>query len=88
MATAILTQLTAGAGRRFAFTVGAALLVVGGISAWRGHLLATWILWTLGGALLLSGMLIPTRLGRIHGWWRALGNAISKVTQPIVLGEM
>ena len=83
---AVPARLTAREGRRFAFTVGIAFLVLGALSAWRGHELPPRIMWTLGGALLLAGVLIPGRLGRLHHWWMALGNAISKVTAPIVVG--
>jgi hypothetical protein len=80
--------LSAREGRKFAFTVGIAFLVFGGISLWRGHELAPRIMWGLGGLLLLAGIAIPTRLGLIHGWWMALGNAIGKVMQPVVISIM
>jgi len=88
LAIAVPTRLTAREGRRFAFTVGTAFLVLGALSAWRGHVVPPWILSALGGALLLAGLLIPGRLSLVHHWWMALGKAISKVTSPIVLGAM
>lgn len=85
---AVHARLTAREGRKFAFTVGIAFLVVGGISAWRGHELPPRIFWSLGGALLLAGALVPTRLGTVYRWWMKLGHAISKVMQPVVVGAM
>lgn len=85
---AVRARLTAAEGRRFAFTVGLAFVAVGGISWWRGHEIVPEVLWAVGGVLLLAGAIVPTRLSRIHGWWMALGHAISKVVQPIVIGAM
>ena len=85
---AVRTRLTARQGRRFAFTVGIAFLVFGAISVWRGHELPPRVLWTLGSGLLLSGIFIPSRLGRVYGAWMAFGHAISRVTAPIVVGAM
>jgi len=79
-------RLTVREGRKFAFTVGAAFLVLGGVSAWRGHHLPPRILWVLGGALLLAGLLVPGRLSGVYRWWMKLASAISKVTSPIVFG--
>jgi len=85
---AVHARLTKKEGRKFAFTVGIAFLVVGAISAWRGHQLPPRILWSLGGVLLLAGVLVPTRLGLVYRWWMALGHAVGKVMQPIVIGIM
>ena len=83
---AVPARLTAREGRKFAFTVGIAFAVLGALSALRGHRLPPFVLWALGGLLLLLGIVVPTRLGRLHGWWMALANAISKVTAPIFVG--
>ena len=83
---AVPARLTAQEGRKFAFTVGIAFVVLGAISAWRGHHLPPRILWALGGLLILAGIAVPTRLTRLHTWWMALAHAISKVTAPIFVG--
>lgn len=82
---AVPTRLTAREGRKFAFTVGGAFVVLGALSAWRGHTLAPKILWGLGGALLLAGILMPGRLSPIHRRWMDLASAIARVTSPIAL---
>jgi len=86
LAVAVPARLTAREGRKFAFTVGIAFLVLGALSAWRGHVWPPRVLWVLGGLLVLAGTFIPGRLTRLNRWWMALGNAISKVTAPIVAG--
>jgi Saxitoxin biosynthesis operon protein SxtJ len=79
-------RLSAREGRKFAFTVGIAFLVLAGLSAWRGHYYPPRVMGALGGALLLAGLLVPGHLGRVQGWWMGLAHAISKVTAPIVVG--
>jgi len=88
MAGRIPARLTAAQGRRFGLTVGAAFLVFAGIAWWRGHPTISMVLGTLGGVLLLAGLLIPTTLGPVERGWMALAHAISKVTTPIVMGVM
>jgi hypothetical protein len=76
---------TAADGRRFAFPVGAAFLVLSALSFWRDHRGMATLLVTLGGALWLSGLLFPGRLGPVRRTWMAAAGAISKVTTPVVL---
>ena len=83
---AVPARLSAREGRKFAFTVGIAFLVLGAISLWRGRYLPPRILGTLGVALLLAGVLVPGKLTRLNHWWMSLANAISKVTAPIFVG--
>ena len=88
MAEGIRPRLTASQGRRFGLTVGLAFLVFAGIAWWRGHPTVTTILSSLGGVLVLAGLLIPTLLGPVERAWMGLAHAISKVTTPIVMGLM
>ena len=88
MARAVPARLTAAAGRRFAFTVGTAMLVLAGVVAWRGTRSVAWALGGVGGALILAGMVAPTQLGPVERAWYALAAAISKVTTPIILGVL
>lgn len=73
-------------GRKFAFPVGLAFIVLAGISLWRGHETAPQILGGLGLLLLLAGAMVPTRLGPIHDAWMGLAHAISRVTTPVFMG--
>lgn len=86
MAQRIPARLTAREGRRFAFTVGVAFLVLGALSLWRGHFLAPRVLGIVGAALVLAGVLVPARLGPVYRVWMGLARGISKVTTPIALG--
>jgi hypothetical protein len=78
--------LTPREGRRFGLTVGVAFLVFGSISRWRGHAIAPFVLWSLGGGLTLLGALIPGRLGPIYRAWMGLAHLLSRVTTPLFMG--
>jgi hypothetical protein len=78
--------LSAAEGRRFGLTVGAAFLVLGGISYWRGHDVAPTILWILGGLLVLGGLLLPGSMGPVYRRWMGLALLLSKITTPIFMG--
>lgn len=82
------TTMTAAEGRKFGLTVGGAFLVFAAISWWRGHTVADLVLATVGGVLVLAGLVIPTRLGPVERAWMGLALAISKVTTPIVMGVL
>ncbi len=86
MAHEIPARLTPGELRRFALTVGAAFLVLGGLSLWRGHTAAPLVLAGIGAALGLAGLAIPARLGPLYRGWMRLGLFISKLTTPLLLG--
>ena len=88
MAEGIRSRLTAAEGRRFGLTVGAAFAVFAGIAGWRAHPTTATVLGSLGGLLILSGLLIPTMLGPVERAWMGLAHAISKVTTPIVMSVM
>jgi hypothetical protein len=85
MAEGIPARLTAAEGRKFAFTVGVAFLVLAGISKWRGHQWPPLVLGALGGILLVAGIVAPSHLGPIQRFWMALAHAISRITTPIFL---
>lgn len=88
MARAVPARLTAAEGRRFAFTVGGALLVIAALLVWRGRRLGPVIVGSVGVVLMLAGVVVPTRLGPVERGWYALAAAISKVTTPIVMGVL
>ena len=86
MAARIPARLTVAEGRKFGFTVGAALAVLAAIAWWRGHHTTAPILGTAGGLLLAAGLLVPTYLGPVQRGWTALSHGISRVTTPVFLG--
>ena len=88
MAARIPARLTAREGRRFGLTVGGAFLVLASITWWRGSETATIVLGSLGGALALAGLIVPTHLGPVERAWMALAHAISRVTTPVVMAVM
>ena len=86
MAARVSARLTPGEGRRFGLTLGAAFLVLAGLTAWRGHSLEARAFAGLGGGLVAAALLVPARLGPVHRFWMALAAAISRVTTPAFLG--
>ncbi len=78
-------RLTPTEGRKFGLTVGAAFLVLGGISYWRGHRIPVFVLGGLGLLLVLGGLVVPGRLGPVERAWMGLAKAISRVTTPIFM---
>jgi hypothetical protein len=77
---------TASDGRRFAFPVGTAFLVLAAIFLWRDRPTLMWVTTTLGGLLYVAGAVAPGQLGPIYRAWMRLALAISKVTTPIFMG--
>ncbi|MFZ5677486.1 MAG: SxtJ family membrane protein [Pseudomonadota bacterium] len=82
---AVSARLTPAQGRKFAFTLGIALLVLGAFSLWRGHTIVPYVLLAPGAVLLLAGLVIPQHLGPIERAWMALGHKLSVVMTPIVM---
>ncbi len=80
--------MSAAEGRKFGVTVGAAFLVITAILWWRDHPTAMLVTGSIGGALVLAGLLIPGHLGPIERAWMALAKAISKVTTPVLMGVL
>ena len=75
-------------GRRFAFTVGVALLSLSVVARFRQHSLL-FAAFSLPGALLfLAGWIVPTRLSPIWRLWMGMAHAISRVTAPIAMSAV
>jgi len=66
--------------------VGAALLALAGLAAWRGHSLEGRMVAGLGAAVVAAALVVPARLGPVYGLWMALSAAISRVTTPVFMG--
>lgn len=79
------TEFTASEGRRFAFPVGGAFLLLALVLWWRERTALMWIAAAAGTSLALSGALVPARLGPIYRGWMRLAQVISKVTTPIFM---
>jgi Saxitoxin biosynthesis operon protein SxtJ len=88
MARGVPARLTAVEGRKFGLMVGGAFLALGALLAWRSHVFAGTVAASLGSALVVAGLAVPTRLGPVYRSWMGLALAISKVTTPIVMGAI
>lgn len=73
-------------GRKFSFTVGTAFLVLAAVATWRNHPTLAMVLATLGGALLLGGLIIPARMRVVERVWMQFALLLSKVTTPVFMG--
>lgn len=80
------TEFTASEGRRFAFPVGTAFLLLAGIFIWRDRATLALIGGGLGATLYIAGLVAPARLGPVYRAWMRMALAISKVTTPIFMG--
>lgn len=80
--------LTASDNREFALVVGGAFLALAGLGWWQDHAWLVISAASLGGLLLLAGLLIPQHLGAVNRAWMALAESISRVTTPIVMGVL
>lgn len=78
--------MTAAQGRKFGLTVGLAFIAIGAALVWRQHPTKAIVAFSLGGVLVVSGLLIPTLLGPVERAWMGLAHLISKVTTPIFMG--
>jgi saxitoxin biosynthesis operon SxtJ-like protein len=85
MAARIPTGLTVAEGRRFGLTVGGAFLLVSAVTWYRGHWTITVALGCIGIALVLAGLLAPTRMGPVERAWMRMAHAISHVTAPVAM---
>lgn len=79
------TEFTARDGRKFAFPVGTAFLVLAALLFWRDKTLAYQVTAGLGGTLYLLGAVIPGKLGPVYNGWMKMALMISKVTTPIFM---
>ncbi|MHB1223803.1 MAG: SxtJ family membrane protein [Gemmatimonadaceae bacterium] len=75
-------RLSAGEGRRFAFTLATGFAVLGAAAAWRGRQRTAMVLFALAGIAILAALVAPTRLGAVRRGWMALGLALSRLTTP------
>lgn len=86
MDAGIPARLSPAEGRKFAFVVGTAFLVLAAVFWWRGHAFPMRAAGAIGALLMLAGLVTPGRLGPVHRAWMGLAHAISKVTTPVFMG--
>ena len=72
-------------GRKFAWTLGAAFLLLAALAWWRGHFSLFGILGSVALVFGLSGLAIPQYLGPVQRAWMAMALAISRVTTPVFM---
>ena len=74
--------------RRFGLTVGGIFLLLGGVSAWRGHVWPPRVFWTLGTLLVVPGLVAPRVLGPVRAGWMRFGMLLGEVNGRIILTVM
>ena len=80
------TEFTPSDGRRFAFPVGTAFLLLSALLFWREKETAFQVTASLGALLYVAGAVVPGKLGPVYRGWMKMALAISKVTTPIFMG--
>jgi hypothetical protein len=71
--------------RKFGLSVGAAFLVLGTLSWWRGHELPPRILWGIAAGLVVPGLIAPVLLGPVQRGWMAAAMFLGHVNTRIIL---
>ncbi len=72
--------------RRFGLTVGGVFLVLGALSAWRGHHLPPRVLGALGTTLAVPALLFPAVLAPVERAWMAMAHAVGAFNTRLILG--
>lgn len=78
-------RLTKAEGRKFGLSVGIAFCALAALVWWRGRAPVGQGLGGVGILLVLSGAIIPDRLGPVQRAWMGLAHAISRVTTPVFM---
>ena len=71
--------------RTFGLVVTAFFFAVAFLPLLRGHRMRGWAV-VLGGGFLLAALASPTLLAPLNRFWTALGSALHRITNPIILG--
>lgn len=72
-------------GRVFAFTLAGGFLFVGAIAYWRESAVAQRVALALALLALVAGIVVPGRLEPVRRGWMKFGEAIGRVTTPVLL---
>jgi len=78
-------RFSAADGRRFAFTVSAALAVLAAILYWRDRDRGATVCVALALLLVAAALIAPSRLAPVERSWMALARMISRVTTPVFM---
>jgi len=63
-----------------------AFVGIGALAGWPDYPVKSIVLFSIGAAFIVAGLVIPTMLGPVERAWMALAHLISKVTTPIFMG--
>lgn len=74
--------------RKFGLVVGGIFVLLAGLSWWRGHTLAPYVLAALGAPLVLGGALVPQWLGPVERRWLAMAHVLGRFNTTLILGLM
>jgi hypothetical protein len=88
MEEGIPTRLTSSEGRRFAFPLGGAFLLLGGVFWYREHLSIAVGMSCFALALVVAGLIAPKHLGPIRWAWTRFAWLLSRVTNPVAMGAV
>jgi hypothetical protein len=77
--------VTRSSNRTFGLVLAAFFTIVAMLPLARGHAMRLWAL-PIAGAFLLTALLAPQILGPLNDRWTALGIALHRITNPLVLG--
>lgn len=80
------TVYTAARGRRFAFTIAAAFVVIALVTAWRNRETIAAVTGVIAALMLGGGLIAPSRLEPIENGWMKLAHGLSRFTTPIFMG--
>lgn len=82
MANRNSARLTAHQGRVFALMLSGAFAVLSAVSWWQVYPRSCTVFAILTEALVLVGLLMPTRLGPLRDAWMGLAHAVSRARRP------
>ena len=81
------STLQPGSDRVFGFVMAGALVVIGGISYWRGNGVSLWV--AVAAALfLVAALALPTLLHPLNVVWHRFGLLLHSVMSPLVMGVL
>lgn len=78
-------EFTSADGRRFAFTVAAALAALAAVLYWRDRRVIATVAGVLAALLIGAALIAPSRLAPAERTWMAMARAMSRVTTPVFM---